>query len=229
MDCVVWWARIDDYRPELDSLLSPVESARAARLRQPEDRVRQVLGAALLRLAAASQTEASAGAVVVDRTCSRCAEAHGRPTLPGTGLHASITHSGGLVGLALTRAAPVGLDVERVSGIDIEGLSPSVLHASERAESPNPSGFLTYWTRKEAVVKTTGDGLNTALADVQVTGPMDPAALLSYPGRARLPAYLADLHPAEGYRAAVAILTAAPVGVLERPASRLLCALPFSP
>jgi 4'-phosphopantetheinyl transferase len=128
----------------------------------------------------------------------------------------------------LTQVAPVGLDVERVCGIDIEGLDRSVRHPTERSEPPDLLGFFTNWTRKEAVVKATGDGLNTALADVQVTRPTEPPSLLSYPGHAYLPAYLADLHPAEGYRAAVAILTAAPVGVHEHPASRLFGAPPFS-
>jgi 4'-phosphopantetheinyl transferase len=98
MTCVVWWARIDDYRPDLDPLLSTAEVERAGRLRRAEDRTRQVLGAVLLRLAVAAHTGVPTGSVVVDRTCRRCREPHGRPRLPDAGLHASITHSGDLVG-----------------------------------------------------------------------------------------------------------------------------------
>ncbi len=205
-----------------------MEVARAARLRRPEDRARQVLGAVLLRLAVASRAGIPADTVVVDRSCPRCADPHGRPGLPGTGLHASITHSGDLVGLALTRAAPVGLDVERISAFDIEALSRCVLRPAERAESPDHSGFFIFWTRKEAVVKATGDGLGAALTQVRVTHPAEAPALLSYPGHATLSAHLADLHPAEGYRAAVAVLTTAPVCVDERPAWPLFCDLGFS-
>lgn len=220
--CVVWWAGPADYSPALDRLLSTVEVGRAARLRRPEDRVRQVLGATMLRLATAQVTGAAPEAVTVDRSCPTCAEPHGRPGLPGTGLHASITHSGDLVGLALTRVAPVGLDVERISDVDIEGLGRTVLHGSERSAPLDHHAFFTYWTRKEAVVKATGDGLRAALAEVRVSGPAEPPAVLAYPGRAELPAVLVDLHPGEGYRAALAVLTDAPVRVDERSGGLLL-------
>jgi 4'-phosphopantetheinyl transferase len=218
----VWWARLADYSPALDRLLSVVETARAARLRRPEDRVRQVLGATMLRLAVGAATDRSPELVTVDRTCGKCAEPHGRPDLPGTGLHASITHSGDFVGLALTRVAPVGLDVEKVADVDIPGLSRTVLHETERATPPDRHGFFTYWTRKEAVVKATGDGLGAALAEVRVSGPAEPPAVLAYPNRARLQARLVDLHPGDGYRAALAVLTATPVRVEERLGRSLL-------
>ena len=220
--CVVWWAGPTDYSPGLDRLLSTVEVARAARLRRPEDRIRQILGATMLRLAAAAETGTPPTAVTVDRTCPTCSEPHGRPGLPGTGLHASITHSGDLVGLALTRTGPVGLDVERVSDVDIAGLGRSVLHADERAAPLDHDGFFAYWTRKEAVVKATGDGLRAALAEVRVSGPAEPPAVLAYPGRGRLPAVLVDLHPGIGYRAALAVLTDGPVRVDERSGALLL-------
>jgi 4'-phosphopantetheinyl transferase len=218
----VWWARAADYGPALDDLLTPVEVARAARLRRPEDRVRQVLGATMLRLAVSAATGTPPGAVTVDRTCPGCGEPHGRPELPGTGLHASITHSGDLVGLALTTVAPVGLDVERVAEVDVAGLGRTVLHETERATPPDLPAFFTYWTRKEAVVKATGDGLAASLAEVRVTGPAEPPVLLAYPGRHLLPAHLIDLHPDDGYRAALAVLTADPVRVDERSGRLLL-------
>ncbi|GIJ60555.1 4'-phosphopantetheinyl transferase family protein [Virgisporangium aurantiacum] len=218
----VWWARLEDYSAGLDRLLSTVEVGRAARLRRPEDRVRQVLGATMLRLAVGAATGTPPAAVTVERTCPRCAEPHGRPALPGTGLHASITHSGDLVGLALTTVAPVGLDVERIATVDVAGLGRTVLHETERATPPDLPDFFTYWTRKEAVVKATGDGLAASLAEVRVTGPAEPPGLLAYPGRAQLLAHLTDLHPDGGYRAALAVLTAEPVPVDERSGRLLL-------
>ena len=218
----VWWARLGDYSAGLDRLLSTVEVDRAARLRRPEDRVRQVLGATMLRLAAGAATGTAPEAVTVDRTCPGCGEPHGRPALPGTGLHASITHSGDLVGLALTTVAPVGLDVERIAEVDVAGLGRTVLHETERATPPALPDFFTYWTRKEAVVKATGDGLAASLAEVRVTGPAEPPGLLAYPGRAHMPAHLADLHPDGGYRAALAVLTDHPVPVDERSGRLLL-------
>jgi 4'-phosphopantetheinyl transferase len=218
----VWWARPADYSPRLDDLLSTVEADRAARLRRPEDRTLSVLGAVMLRLAVGERTGVAPTAVTVDRTCPTCARQHGRPQLPGTGLHASITHSGDLVGLALTAAGPVGLDAERIADIDIERLSAMVLHDTERAGSLDHRAFFTYWTRKEAVVKATGEGLAVALVGVRVSGPAEPPAVLAYPNRTKLTAGLLDLHPDDGYRAALAVLVDGPVTADERSGGLLL-------
>jgi 4'-phosphopantetheinyl transferase len=218
--CLVWWAAVTDYRPGHDRLLSDVEVARSGRMHRAEDRIRQRLGAVLLRLAAGAALGQSPQRVHVDRRCPRCSAPHGRPLLPGTGLHASITHSGELVGLALTGVAPVGLDVERITDVDLDGLAGVVLHPDERA--PDRDAFFTYWTRKEAVVKATGDGLAVPLTEVRVTTPGQRPALLTYPGRDGLPAHLIDLRPADGYRAALAVLTSTPVPVAEHPAAGLL-------
>jgi 4'-phosphopantetheinyl transferase len=220
--CRVWWASVDALPAgpgSVLSVLSAVEVERSGRLRRPEDRARQQLGAVLLRLAVGAATGTPPDRVTVDRTCPQCGEQHGRPFLPGTDLHASITHSGDLVGLALTAVAPVGLDVERISDVDLDGLSRMVLHPDERA---GPDDFFVYWTRKEAVVKATGDGLRVPLAQVRVSAPGSPPELVAYPERPDLRAYLVDLDPAPGYRAALALLAPAPVPVVERPATDLL-------
>jgi 4'-phosphopantetheinyl transferase len=218
--CLVWWADVADHRAGHESLLSATEVERAGRLRRAEDRVRQMLGAVLLRLAVSAATGTPPAGVTVDRTCPRCGEPHGRPALPGTGLHASITHSGDLVGLALTRVGPVGLDVERITEVDVDGLARSVLHPDERVA--DLAGFFRYWTRKEAVVKATGDGLGVALPEVRVSAPDEPPALYAYPDRPDLAATMHDLHPAPGYRAAAALLTRPPVPVTELKAAPLL-------
>ena len=217
--CLVWWATVADSRPEHDRLLSDVEIARARRLHRAEDRIRQRLGAVMLRLAAGAAIGEAPERVRVDRSCPRCSEPHGRPLLPGTGLHASITHSGDLVGVALTRIAPVGLDVERISDIDLATMVRSVLHPEEPA--PDRAAFFTYWTRKEAALKATGDGLRVPLIEVRVSLAWQPPELLAYPGRDSRPAYLVDLSPAAGYRAALAVLASGPVPVAERSAADL--------
>jgi 4'-phosphopantetheinyl transferase len=211
--CVVWWARLSDHRPDHDVVLSAAEVLRSERLLRPADQGRQRLGAALLRYAASELTGEAPAAVTVDRTCDRCGKAHGRPVLPGLRLHASVTHSGDLVGVALTPTGPVGLDVEQVAPLDVEGLSRTVLHDAERA--PDLDGFFTIWARKEAVVKATGEGLQAPLPEVLVTAPHARPALLAYRGRA-LQAHLVDLRPDPRYRAAVAVLSDRPVPVEER-------------
>jgi 4'-phosphopantetheinyl transferase len=218
--CVVWWAPLDLYRDHHADLLSVDERARAARLRRPDDARRLILAAAVLRSAVGAITGTPPDAVTIDRTCTRCGQPHGRPTLPGTGLHASVSHSGDRVAVALTTAGPVGVDVERIVDIDTEGMSRAVLHPGESA--PTPDDFYVYWTRKEAVVKATGDGIGIGLAKVHVSAPDQPPALHAYPGRTGLAAHLRDLSPGPGYKAALAVLVDRPVPADERSAAELL-------
>jgi 4'-phosphopantetheinyl transferase len=77
----------------------------------------------------------------------------------------SVTHSGDLVGIAVADR-PVGLDVEKVDlGVDVDAVARVALTDAEMRELSGYDGvakaraFTTYWTRKEAVVKATGQGL----------------------------------------------------------------------
>ncbi|WP_133780986.1 4'-phosphopantetheinyl transferase superfamily protein [Kribbella sp. VKM Ac-2571] len=76
-----------------------------------------------------------------------------------------MTHSGDLVGMAVADR-PVGLDVEKVDpGVDVDAVARVALTDAEMRELSGYDGvakaraFTTYWTRKEAVVKATGEGL----------------------------------------------------------------------
>jgi 4'-phosphopantetheinyl transferase len=77
---------------------------------------------------------------VVTRACPDCDRPHGKPLVPDTGLHVSVSHSGDLVAVAVTTAAPVGIDVELGSDLG--------------------------WCRWESVVKATGDGMRVPLFPV---------------------------------------------------------------
>jgi len=80
-----------------------------------------------------------------------------------------------------------------------------VLGAGERADGPE--AFYRYWTRKEAVVKATGDGITVDLQLVRVSGVDEPPRLLSYPDRPAIAAAIRDLNPGGGHVAAVCVLT----------------------
>ena len=99
-----------------------------------------------------------------DRTCPDCDRQHGRPLLvDDPGLHLSLSRSGCVVALALSRSGPVGIDVEQVEAARFEGFEGVALHARERgavagAPSRAPSGAAS-WVRKEAALKALGVGL----------------------------------------------------------------------
>jgi 4'-phosphopantetheinyl transferase len=227
--CEVHVGRIQDLRPAHLALLDGTERARAERYRLPADRDRFLLGAVLLRVTAARYLGAAPAVAAVDRTCSRCGAQHGRPRLPGSGLHTSVSHSGDVVAVALTWAGPVGVDVEAVRTIDYAAIAESVCTPAERTDVRTEADFYAVWTRKEAVLKATGEGLSRSMADLHVTSPGSAPALLGLgsgplgPGSGPPPAcQLADVSVGDGYRACVAVLTAHPVTVRIFDASEFL-------
>jgi 4'-phosphopantetheinyl transferase len=204
--CAVYLARLSQLRPRHDSLLSGPETQRAARYRLQADRDRFVLATALLRIVAACQAGGDPAELEVNRSCERCGAQHGRPRLPGTGLAASISHSGDVVAVALTAGLPVGVDVEAISARDYEPLVPRVCTAAERQFVRTAEDFYAYWTKKEAVLKATGTGLRTPMTAVTVTPPGTAPVVEGVE-----PCRLATISAGAGYAAAVAVLTASPV------------------
>jgi 4'-phosphopantetheinyl transferase len=220
--CEVWWASTDWARPWHADVLSDEERARRTRLWDGGQRAQFTVAAALLRLVAARHAGGAAERLEVDRSCPRCGRDHGRPRLTGTGLYVSISHSGGMVAVAVSRAGEVGVDVQQVEDKPVKELSPLVLAGSEAEQITVARDFFTYWTRKEALVKATGDGVTVPLWEVVVTPPGTPPRLLGYPRRPGLAAQLRDLRPDPGYVGALAVLSPRPVVVRERSAEELL-------
>lgn len=211
--CEVFWVRLDQFAPSVWSRLSSQEKQRAQAFKREADRRRSALGAGLLRAAAAQRWDTAEADVVVDRRCDRCGAQHGRPRLQGGEhqLHASITHSGGLVGVAVSDV-PVGLDVELVQDIEVELLWREL--RGPVGPAPTVQAVLTDWVRKEAVVKATGEGLSRPLIEVEVTPPWAAPRLLSY-GQRALSALIRDLHPAADHVAAIALMTSSEVALRQ--------------
>ena len=222
--CEVWWASTGWLRPWHADILSDDERARRAGLWDAAHRAQYTVAAALLRLVAAPLTGGSASSVVVDRTCPSCGRHHGRPRLPGTGLHVSISHSGTTVAVAVSSAGEVGVDVQQVEDGSVQELGPLVLAEAEAGHVAAPRDFFTYWARKEALVKATGDGVTVPLPQVVVSPPGTPPRVLGYPRQGGLAAQLSDLGPELGYVGALAVLSPRPVVVRERSAEQLLAA-----
>ena len=114
--CQVWIARLGLLRLEHQALLDATEQARAGTYARAADRSRFVLGAVLLKLAVADASGSAPTGIVVDRECDQCGRPHGRPRVTGSDIQVSVAHSGDVVAVALTRLAPVGIDVEQRTG-----------------------------------------------------------------------------------------------------------------
>jgi 4'-phosphopantetheinyl transferase len=207
---VVWWARpvAPTEGGGLADLLDAHERARLARFRRDVDKARYLAAHALARLLLAAAVGRPAGELEFDRTC-RCGEQHGKPVLPG-GPGFSLTHAGGLVGVAVHPDGMVGLDVEEER--DLSDLPALAAHACSPAETtPDPESFFTLWTRKEALLKATGAGLSSPMSAIT----LGPSGVAEWTGDGAPvgPVWVRDLSPAPGYRAAIAGLGREPAHV----------------
>jgi 4'-phosphopantetheinyl transferase len=170
-ECRVWWATIADSGPHLEPLLSAEEHARWRAYVQPDDRLRFLTGAAVLRRAAAGCLSVDPVQLRVDRRCRRCGAQHGKPRLPEhPELDVSVAHTGKQVVVALARGPRIGVDVERIRDVDVDGLARSAFASDEAAElAAMPAGertqaFFRLWTRKESIVKALGVGITNDFA-----------------------------------------------------------------
>ena len=181
------------------------------------------MAAALLRVVAGRATGDDPAAIVVDRTCPTCGDPHGRPRLPGTRLEASISHSGDIVAVALAEAGPVGVDIERLSAADYSDLASTVCTTVEQRNLYTVADFYSYWTRKEAVLKATGEGLARRMTSIEVTPPDDPPAIVAMDGATGISSRMIDLR-IDGYAGAVAVLGSSAVSFTVFDAAELLMA-----
>lgn len=155
----------DDEVAAARALLSPDERARADAFAREVDRRRSALVRAALRRAVGE-------ALGVDpRRVAFTVGPWGKPAVADhPGLHVNASHTDDLALVALTRAAPVGVDVERV-GRPVEALDLARRYfAAGEAEAiaalrepARTRAFLRLWTRKEALLKAAGRGLGGGL------------------------------------------------------------------
>jgi 4'-phosphopantetheinyl transferase len=230
LESQVWWAAPGDVRSRHAGLLDAVERRRRERYLRPEDRDRFTIGVALTRLVLGKALGLSPERVPLDRSCSDCGRPHGAPRLPGgTGPYVSISHSGDRIALAVSADGPLGVDVE-VSAGHLDEVAGRLLGPAEAADlgrleaGVRQSGLVAYWTRKEAILKATGDGLRVPLTDLYVSAPGESPRLLAWRGRPELVDRfdLRTLNPGPGYAACLALIDQPYAAVHEKAATDLL-------
>jgi 4'-phosphopantetheinyl transferase len=202
-------ARIDLYAVALDadlddSALSPAERARAARFVFDVHRRRFSAARAALRRILAAHLGTTPAAIVFTEL------AHGKPAVAG--LEFNLSHSDELAVIAVTRDAPLGVDVERVRDVpDALAIAEHYFAPGERAAlaaapaAERARAFLRCWTRKEAFIKAIGEGLSHPLQRFEVA--LDAARFIAIDGSEAAAARwsLVALEPAPGYIGALAV------------------------
>jgi 4'-phosphopantetheinyl transferase len=215
----VWAANLDLSANAFQSFaetLSRNESGRASRFHFERDRKRYIAGRGILRAVLGKYLQMLPAEVPL------VYGPNGKPLLQSSGrsttLHFNLTHSHDLALLAVTRAAQIGVDVEAVRPLsDAHELVNRFFSARESAafesvpEAEKPLAFFNLWTRKEAWLKATGEGIGHLLNKVEVSFlPGEPAELLTLPQDSKSRWTLTDLAPAPGFAAALAVACSAP-------------------
>ena len=164
--------------------LSSDELKRASRFHFPRDRQRFIASRALLRTILAGYLATDPGGLSFS---------YSKKEKPSLGpAHASditfnVTHSGGIALFAFTRQREIGVDVEQVRrDFDMEAIARRFFSVPEQEQlaalpaEERVDAFFRCWTRKEAYIKATGDGLSLPLHQFDVSlGAGEPNALLA--------------------------------------------------
>jgi 4'-phosphopantetheinyl transferase len=153
----------------LEAPLSQEERRQAQRFHFADDRIRYRVTRAMVR------TVLSRYAPLAPAEWAFSANAYGRPGIANDeeaarGLCFNVSHTRGLVALAVCRGRALGVDVENVPAREVStGIADHFFSPVEVAElSRVPPGrrqdrFFEYWTFKEAYIKARGMGLSIPL------------------------------------------------------------------
>jgi 4'-phosphopantetheinyl transferase len=202
----------EDARNRLAKTLAPSEVARAKSFHFRRERERYIVGRGILRCILGRYLRVTAASVAFDYGMN------GKPALAApfieSGLHFNLAHCEDLALLALARRG-VGVDVERIRTLEDAAemtalcCSPNEQRQFESLkDGERDASFLRLWTRKEAWLKATGEGMCHSLRDVEVSfGPDETAKIIKLPAAAKPEARewaLQDLTVA-GFVAAIAL------------------------
>jgi 4'-phosphopantetheinyl transferase len=212
--------------PELQSMLSSDERARAGRFLRKESGRSFTAARAGLRSVLGRYLNMTPKEVPI--VC----EPNGKPRLADNAaahdLRFNLAHSGELALVAVTRGGEIGVDVERLRPVDHwQDIASRYFHATELAAiggadaSQLPAAFLRCWTRKEAVLKAIGVGILFPLDAFRVPVTEEVRGWIDVPAHSSTAAsryWLQHVDPCAGYVAAVATTrqTHSPTGFTYR-------------
>lgn len=188
-------------------VLSEAERARADRFVFERDRIRFISGRWRVREILSAIVGTPAAALPLAEGV------HGKPYLPGGPLF-NLSHAAGLAALVVTAETSVllGVDIEGARQVDPR-LDAYAFVPEERAalQAVDPAArdwaFFLGWTRKEAVVKATGEGLRINLKSFAVSLEPDDPRLLRFEGENPQDWRLHDFSPRHDLAGAIACRT----------------------
>ncbi len=202
-----------DVLENFSATLSPDEQERAQKFKFEKHRNRYIAGRGALRgILGKYFNVGPAGLRFVY-------SANGKPTLSGefagAGIHFNLAHTEDLALVAVTRIGLVGVDVEAVRPVkNVEELVARFFSPRENelfqkvSDHEKPAAFFNLWTRKEALLKATGEGITRSLSLVEVSFlPGETARLIAVSGDEKAAGewWMRAFSPANGFVGAVAV------------------------
>lgn len=194
-------------------ILSSDEATRASRFHFSRDRQRFIAGRAVLRIILAGYLATEPNGLRF--SYSQKEKPSLGPSHADSNVMFNISHSGGVALLAFTRGREIGVDVEKVrSDFELEAIARRFFSAHEQKQlaavpaEEKPAAFFRCWTRKEAYIKATGDGLSLPLSqfDVSMVTEEQNALLATRPDASEVSRWLLrDIPGGPGYVAAVCV------------------------
>jgi 4'-phosphopantetheinyl transferase len=142
-------------------LLDPDERSRADRFFFPPDRARYLAAHIALRQILSRYLEIDPAHIHFR------SNEYGKPFVIDQAIEFSLSHSGDVILIAVTRDQRIGVDVEHIrSDFDYQPIVDRFFAADEKSllfslpQSIQAQQFFKMWTRKEAVLKMLGQGLS---------------------------------------------------------------------
>lgn len=173
--------------------LMPAEiSIKIRSLRQPQDQYRGIIGKMLLEKALTKYTDG-----MISLSDIKYSKFH-RPYVEGD-VDFNISHSDDFVCCVISKGIHVGVDVERITAIDPTEFE-EVFTTNERryiySSTDIISTFFELWTKKEAVMKASGQGFLMPAYDVKIENDLAYIQKRSW--------FLYNLEVSKEYRIAIA-------------------------
>jgi 4'-phosphopantetheinyl transferase len=202
----VWRAHAETQAELFNSgCLSAEELERAARLRLPSLREAFIFAHSLQRQVLSQYLDVAPADLMFGT------EAQGKPVIVGRGLRFNLTHTGSAVLLVVSACLAVGIDLEDcarkldVPALALACLDEADLHRFEGVPlEQRQACLLQWWTRKEAILKAQGCGLQRDPRELEVSWPGTPVARVSFQDQGR-DWVVADLALGDRWRAAVSV------------------------
>ena len=207
----VWFVDLSDELAvnQCVNLLSEDEKERAAKFRFEKDRLYFIIARGVLRQILGLYLSEKPDTIQFEYG------EYGKPFLPKNTLQFNLSHVGEIALIALTKKDIIGIDVEVINRkIEIENIAKHFFAKGEidclmsLPKAQRHEAFFNCWTRKEAFIKATGDGLSFPLDQFEVSlKPNEKAELLAtyFNEKEHEKWSLFDLKMKEGYKAALAV------------------------